>query len=141
MRSLTPTVKQLNKLNLLITLSQRRANHTRSVRWPHHSQTPFSLAWSWRRYLDEAGSSLGVESTSLRVLSLTNLNANSKKAMNHLCEEDGLTRELGKTYIRCLRRPCFRLVWNWESPQVGALEPLGLLRLGLGFLKPGTTPS
>ena len=56
----------------------------------------------------------------LAVVALTNLNSKSKEAMDALCEEDRLIREMdgagrcGRVLVRCPRRACYMSLETWE---------------------------
>jgi len=85
--------KPLNKLNLLTVLSRKHINHTRSM---HHSHR---LVFLWPGPGEDICEDLNsrvvhVEHPHLAVVALTNLNSNSKQAMDSPCKEDGVVREM-----------------------------------------------
>jgi len=98
-RSLTPHDEQdgkpLNKVNLLIVLSRKHTNHPRSIHWPHHSDR---LVLLWPGPGEDICEDLNsrvvqMKHLLLAVVALTNMNSNSKEAMNFPCE-DGAAREM-----------------------------------------------
>ena len=90
MRSLTP---RLGKDNELLCKLDICTNHTRSIHWPPHSyKLVLWLGPGGDICKDLNSRVVQAEHLPLAVVALTNLQSNSKEAIDSLCEEDGLIR-------------------------------------------------